>query len=81
MLTSNQHYGGLNRRFDKRAALLRKLGYKYVAINVKAVAGIETNSRDSAAFFVRFRRPSISAAVLHFADKRSWLDVLRSALR
>ena len=30
-LTSNQYYGGLNRRFDKRASLLRKLGYKYVA--------------------------------------------------
>lgn len=27
-LTSNQFYAGLNRRFDKRAAKLRKMGFK-----------------------------------------------------
>lgn len=28
-LTSNQFYGGMNRRFDKRAKRLRKLGFNY----------------------------------------------------
>ena len=28
-LTSNEYWGGLNRRFDRRAKLLRRLGFKY----------------------------------------------------
>lgn len=33
-LPSNVFYGQLNRRFDRRAKLLRKLGYKYSSVQV-----------------------------------------------
>ncbi len=29
-LTEQQYYGGLNRRFERRAALLRKMGFRYI---------------------------------------------------
>ncbi len=38
-LTSNQFYGGMNRRFDNRAALLRRFGFQYEILN--------TNKHDS----------------------------------
>ena len=71
-LTSNQYYGGLNRRFDRRAALLIRLRFKYVA-------------GEHGAAFVRPRvcRPanSIPAAMLAHADNRAWFDLLARILR
>lgn len=32
-LTSNEYYGGLNRRFERRAKRLRTLGYEYERID------------------------------------------------
>ena len=71
-LTSNQYYGGLNRRFDRRAALLIRLRFKYVA-------------GEHGAAFVRPRlcRPanSIPAALLSHIDNRAWFDLLAGILR
>jgi hypothetical protein len=70
-LTTNQHYGGLNRRFARRAALLRRLRFNYVA-------------NEFGAFFVRgsmgYKPRIIPACVLSLADKRTWFDKLRTAL-
>ena len=70
-LTSNEYYGGLNRRFNKRAARLRKLGFEYEA------------TKYNGAFFTRKRMgrmASIPAATLHHADNRAWFDKLSWAL-
>jgi hypothetical protein len=71
-LTSNQFYGGLNRRFEKRVALLVGFGFKY-RIVVPGVAVLE-------------RRPfwkdqAIAAAEVMHACKRSWQDQLERLLR
>jgi len=71
-LTTNQFYGGLNRRFEQRASLLRRMGFKYIAV------------ADGVAAFTRslyFRNHCIAAATVMHADRRSWLDVLASNLR
>ena len=36
-LTSNQYYGGLNRRFDKRCRRLKQMGFKYVRTEFGAI--------------------------------------------
>ena len=69
--TSNQFYGGLNRRFDRRARLLHRLGYRYMGTPFGAV-------------FVRgaaFRVESIPAGVVMHADNRAFLDSIRSPMR
>lgn len=73
-LTGNQYYGGLNRRFERRATLLRRLGFKYQHIDGLPMA-----------CFVRpepcRRIPRcIPASTLHHADNRAWIDTLRGAL-
>jgi hypothetical protein len=69
-LTSNQYYGGLNRRFDKRAALLRRFGFAYEVVGQVAIF-----SRTR-----RCRRSEVPAALLSHADKRAWREALRSIL-
>jgi len=74
-LTSNQRYGGLNNRFDKRAKLLHRLGYKYIRIEEFGMA-----------VFVRpleyeHKRTSIIASDLHHADSDMWIDILKRSLR
>jgi len=71
MRTSQQHYRGLNNRFDRRAAQLIRFGFKY-----------ERNDDLKMSFFVR-RAPfaactqqTIPVAALHHADNRSWNDLL-----
>jgi hypothetical protein len=82
-ITNNQYYGGLNRRFDRRAELLQRLGWKYVICNCDEFP--ERSSRTaSLAVFRRTRRGMcriIPAATVIHADRRSWIDLLRSALR
>ena len=73
MITSNQAYYGRSRRFDRRAALLHKLGFRYTLAEGLPVG-----------LYVRrqWGRPqAIPAAVLHYADNRAWIDVLRLHLR
>jgi hypothetical protein len=36
-LSSNEYYGGINRRFDRRSKLLRKLGYTYTTTQYGAM--------------------------------------------
>ena len=72
-LTSNQHYGGLRRRFEKRSRRLRSLGFRYQQVEGMnmAVFARRRSSRKLAA---------IPVAVLHHADNRSWIDTLRTSL-
>jgi len=75
VITSNQADYGRSRRFDRRAALLRKLGFTYTVADGLSVG-----------LFVRRVRflsnpQAIPAAVLHYADNRAWIDVLRLHLR
>ncbi len=72
-LTSNQYYGGLNRRFDRRVRLLHKLGFKRIA-------------NEFGAFYAKpFRRFSlqkryIPAAVLSHAQDRAFYEQVRYSL-
>jgi len=73
-LTSNQHYGGLNRRFEKRSRRLRSLGFRYQQVegmNIAVFARLRSSSLKLAA---------IPVAVLHHADNRSWIETLRTSL-
>lgn len=76
-LTSQQYYRGLNKRFDRRAKLLSKLGYKYKRLNDQLVDGYNT------AVFVRERnihtgktRRTIPVSVLFFAPNRGFFAYL-----
>lgn len=74
-LTSNQYYGGMNRRFDKRTARLSKLGFKYVANDFGAFFVKEVP------FWVNKGKPIvISVAAIHGYDNRMWFETLRSKL-
>lgn len=69
-MTSNQHYRGINKRFEKRAALLRRVGYAYTV-------------NEFGAFFVRTRyakTKTVPACFLSLADKRTWGDKLATLL-
>lgn len=72
-LTSKQYYRGLNRRFEKRAKILRRFGYQY------------TLTEYNVAVFVypyRGRRPlCVAASFLLHADNRAWFDRLAELLR
>ena len=70
-ISSRQWFGALNRRFDRRARLLRRLGYKYTRSPLGAV-------------FVRgfgHRLESISAAVVMSAQNREFIDSVRCPVR
>jgi hypothetical protein len=70
-LTSNQFYAGINRRFDRRAALLRKSGFSYRAV----CPGVAVFTR------VRYgKETNVAAATVLHADKRVWTDTLETAL-
>lgn len=71
-LTSNQHYKGLNNRFDRRAARLRQLGFAYRSL----VPGIACFTRMRMA-----REQNILAATAMHADQRTWHDQLRLVLK
>ena len=69
-LTSNQYYGGLNRRFEKRSRLLRKLGFEY-----------KRSEELGMAYFVRktfrHKRSVLTAAEVTHADNRAFVDAVR----
>lgn len=67
-LTSNQYYGGLNRRFDARIRLLRKLNFSY--------------DRETRCYYSKhehYRRKKLNgiqlAMVMH-SDRRAWRERL-----
>lgn len=67
-LTTNQYYGGLNRRFDKRIARLVCLGFRQV-------------TNEFGCFMVRTkyaRTQSLSQSLVMYADQRAYFDRLRS---
>lgn len=70
-LTSNQYWGGLNRRYDKRATLLRSLGFEYV----DSGHGFAMYSRRRGS-----RTVALPTAFLFHADKRAWFVKLRNIL-
>lgn len=70
-ISSNQWYGAINRRFDRRARLLSRLGYKYTGTPFGAM-------------FVRSRFcriESIAAGVVMNAHNRAFVDAIRSPMR
>ena len=73
-MTNNQYYGGLNRRFEKRASLLRRLGWKYELSELYPVALFVRRARYSQ------KLRAIPAAILHYADNRAWVNVLATEL-
>ena len=70
-MTTNQRYGGLNRRFDRRVALLRRFGFKYST----PVPGIAVLTR------MRYGRPTnVAASEVMHADRDTWVDRLTTLL-
>lgn len=68
MLTSNQHYGGLNRRFDKRARLLKRFGWTYECVLPYRV-GVFVRSR-------YHKTQAIAASGVMNMCRRNWQDLL-----
>jgi hypothetical protein len=69
-ISSNQWYGAINRRFNRRSRLLRRLGYKYMGTPFGAM-------------FVRSRGgclESIQVGFVQSADNRSFIGCLRSPM-
>ena len=75
MLSSNQYYGGLNRRFDQRAKRLASVGYRYERIEAYGIAVFCRNTD-----YERKLRTIPASAVMH-ADRRSWIDLLKQNLK
>jgi hypothetical protein len=67
-LTNQQYYHGLNRRFQNRASLLSKLGFRYASN--QGVAWFEKIDRV-------WRLRKISTGVLFHASNRAFFDHLR----
>lgn len=70
-LTSNQYYGGLNRRFVKRQRRLLSIGFKYVPTEHGAMF------IRPARYYVTKKMLGIPAALLHHADNRAFWDVVQ----
>jgi hypothetical protein len=75
-VSSNEFYGGMNRRFAKRERLLRKLGFEYVR---------EGQGRSAQAKFIRVRgwnnlNQSIPSMVVLSAPNRVWYEMVLSSV-
>ena len=80
-LTSNQYYGGINRRFERRAALLKRFGFTFKALDVGGEGGRKTAT---VGVWLRARFGSIyvlPSSVLSLADNRVWIDELSRVLK
>lgn len=73
-MTSNQRYGALNRRFDKRAKFLRKLGFAYRRIEEIGEAVFARKG------FLR-REDILTADCVLLANNAVWRDELSRMLR
>jgi len=77
-LTSNQYWGGINRRFDKRIKLLYKIGIKFdhesVGFPSKATKWDFEQERIVPRWILR------SSTMMHL-DNRAWFEMLRDLLR
>ncbi len=72
-ITSNQYYAGLNRRFDKRAKLLIRFGF---LANYNEYGGFY----EKPSHYNLHKKIMVSNYLIMHADKRAWLDFLRSVL-
>lgn len=68
--TSNQYYGALNKRFDKRAKLLKRMGYKYTRTPYGAMFIIES----------AFSRTVIAATLVSVASKFDFIMAIKKPL-
>ena len=74
-LTSNQFYGGINRRFDRRVKQLYRLGYRLHSVPEFGIA-LMAKQRE----FER-RNNSIPNAIIMHADNAAYRLYLASKLR
>lgn len=72
-MTDNQLYRGINTRFDKRAKLLRSLGFTY------RIAKYCEHDRQTFAYFER-RSARIMASVVLLASNQIWRNTLSVTL-
>ncbi len=80
-LSSNEYYGGLNNRFDKRTALLSKMNLRYNKEVVGYMRAYNTqNDKKGKWYFqdidVKNRRFISNSAIL-YADNRAFTDLLK----
>lgn len=68
-ITSNEYYGALNRRFDRRASLLRRLGYKYTAT---VYGGMFVKQQAK-----HWQTTSIPASIVMVSHNRDFIQTLR----
>lgn len=80
-LTSNEYYGGLNKRFDKRTALLTTMDLRYNKEVVGYMRAYNTQSDKKGKWYfqdgdVKNRRFISNSAIL-YADNRAFTDLLK----
>lgn len=67
MMTENQKYGMMNKRFDARAKFLIRLGWRYE----RTEFGFAIFKRN-----IRWRLQAIPASTVLYADNQSWRNEL-----
>lgn len=69
--TINQLYGGFNKRFERRAVILLKMGFRFQRHDVTA----DTVPGGSIGVFVR-RNKVLAAAFVLYAPNAVWIDMI-----
>ena len=75
-MSSNQLYGGLNRRFDRRAAFLRKFGFAYRRVEEIGKAVFQRKGRR----LIGNQRDALTADFVLLASNRVFRDELSRML-
>lgn len=78
-MTSNEYYGAMNRRFDRRAALLRRFGWKYTCVSMPRYEG-ERKPETIGVFRHLHRRGAIPAAQVLTCYNDSFIAILETIL-
>lgn len=73
-LTSNQFYGGMNRRWENRRRLLEKFGFQYVRTEFDTVVFARKVPH-------RTKWETLPTEFVMHANNRSWLDKLSYTLK
>lgn len=78
--TTNEHYGGINNRFDRRARVLRRLGFTYHRL---PELGFAVFKRGEPIVMRTKTIPckAIPASTVMHADTRSWFDALKGLVK
>lgn len=77
-LTSNQYWGGLNRRFDNRVRLLHRLGIHY---NQRANAWPSKRTKYNLETRAMAPAWNMTAQFIMHADHRAWNEMLADLVR